>query len=45
MEERCPLASGAVVNRFWADAESGTVWRSEQWAGDGVTLSIEMRGL
>jgi hypothetical protein len=45
VEERCPLASGAVVNRFWADAESGTVWRSEQWAGEGVTLSIEMRGL
>jgi hypothetical protein len=45
VEERCASSAGTVLNRFWADAESGTVWRSEQWAGEGVTLSIEMRGL
>ncbi len=44
VEERCPLSSGTAVSRFWADAETGTVWRSEQWAGDGVTLSIRLHG-
>jgi len=42
VEERCP---GGVTNRFWADAETGVVWRSEQWAGDGVVLSIQMQGI
>lgn len=45
VEERCPLSSGTVTNRFWADAETGVVWRSEQWAGEGVVLSIQMQGI
>lgn len=46
IEERCPLDGGTVVNRFWADAETGAVWRSDQWAGDGVgMLGIQMQGL
>ena len=32
VEERC--GGGArFVNRYWADAETGAVWRSEQWVG------------
>jgi hypothetical protein len=42
VEERC--GGGArFVNRYWADAETGAVWRSEQWVGmDGRPMTIEV---
>ena len=39
VEERCRAGSeGAHTNRFWADAETGTVLRAEQWVGPGLPL-------
>jgi hypothetical protein len=42
VEERC--GGGArFVNRYWADAETGAVWRSEQWIGmDSRPVTIEV---
>jgi hypothetical protein len=42
VEERC--GGGArFVNRYWADAETGAVWRSEQWVGmDDRPVTIEV---
>jgi len=42
VEERC--GGGArFINRYWADAETGAVWRSEQWVGmDDRPLVIEV---
>nr|MCV4208236.1 YjbF family lipoprotein [Roseomonas sp. SXEYE001] len=42
VEERC--GGGArFVNRYWADAETGAVWRSEQWVGmDDRPMVIEV---
>ncbi|WP_052401741.1 YjbF family lipoprotein [Muricoccus aerilatus] len=42
VEERC--GGGArFVNRYWADPETGAVWRSEQWVGmDNRPLVIEV---
>jgi hypothetical protein len=45
VEERCAGAVPSFTNRFWADPATGVVWRSEQWAGDGVgMLSLQLRG-
>jgi hypothetical protein len=42
VEERC--GGGArFVNRYWADAETGAVWRSEQWVGmEDRPMTIEV---
>ena len=42
VEERC--GGGArFLNRYWADPETGAVWRSEQWVGiDNRPLLIEV---
>ena len=42
VEERC--GGGArFLNRYWADAETGAVWRSEQWVGmDDRPMLIEV---
>ena len=42
VEERC--GGGArFINRYWADAATGAVWRSEQWVGiDNRPLLIEV---
>jgi len=42
VEERC--GGGArFVNRYWADGETGAVWRSEQWVGmDSRPMLIEV---
>jgi hypothetical protein len=45
VEERCEGDGATFTNRFWADAATGTIRRSEQWAGEGVgMLTLEMRG-
>lgn len=45
VEERCAGEVPSFTNRFWADPATGVVWRSEQWAGDGVgMLSLQLRG-
>lgn len=37
VEERCRArGAGSFTNRFWADAASGTILRSEQWVGQNV---------
>ena len=38
IEERCGGDVAAFTNRFWADPATGIVWRSEQWAGDGIPM-------
>lgn len=44
VREACTSPAGAFVNRFWADPETGTVLRSEQWVGDEApAVTIEMR--
>ena len=42
VEERC--GGGArFVNRFWADPNTGAVWRSEQWVGlDDRMMTVEV---
>jgi hypothetical protein len=35
LEETC-RGGARFVNRFWADARTGGVFRSEQWIGDGL---------
>ncbi|WP_372622517.1 YjbF family lipoprotein [Falsiroseomonas sp.] len=40
VEERCRGGGLSFTNRFWAEAASGTVRRSEQWAGDGLPLLV-----
>jgi hypothetical protein len=43
VEERCRGSDGsAIVNRFWADPRTGFVWKSDQWAGPGTRISIEV---
>ena len=46
VEERCRTAGeGRFTNRFWADAESGAVLRSEQWIGPALPpLVVEFPG-
>jgi hypothetical protein len=45
VEERCGGDVAAFTNRFWADPATGIVWRSEQWAGDGIPmLRLQRRG-
>jgi hypothetical protein len=45
VEERCAGDVPAFTNRFWADPATGIVWRSEQWAGDGIPmLRVQRRG-
>jgi hypothetical protein len=45
VEERCTGDAASFTNRFWADPATGIVWRSEQWAGDGVSmLALQLRG-
>jgi len=37
VEERCRVPGlSPVINRFWADAETGVVGYAEQWAGPGI---------
>lgn len=37
VEERCRVPGfGPVVNRFWADRETGAVGYAEQWIGPGI---------
>jgi hypothetical protein len=37
VEERCRAGGeGAHLNRFWAEAATGTVLRAEQWVGPGL---------
>jgi hypothetical protein len=44
VEERC-AGAGVFTNRFWVQPESGTVLRSEQWAGDEVgSVTLEFHG-
>ncbi len=31
--ETCEVAGGVVVNDYWIDSRSPTIWRSRQWAG------------
>lgn len=46
VEERCAGDVAPFTNRFWADPATGTIWRSEQWAGDGIgLLSLQLRGM
>lgn len=41
--ERCTGDGAAHTNRFWADLETGFIWRAEQWAGPGQPrLTIEV---
>lgn len=43
VEERCRGSDGAnIVNRFWVDPRTAQVWRSDQWAGPGVRVRIEV---
>jgi hypothetical protein len=45
VEERCSGGGMSFTNRFWAEAETGAILRSEQWAGDEVgPLVLETRG-
>jgi hypothetical protein len=39
VEERCRGAA-RFTNRFWADARSHAVFRSEQWVGEGMPLLV-----
>jgi hypothetical protein len=41
IEERCGGPAGSYVNRFWLDATSGAIWRSEQWVGTGSPITLE----
>jgi hypothetical protein len=46
VEERCGGHVAAFTNRFWADPATGIVWRSEQWAGDGIPmLRLQRQGI
>jgi len=41
VEERCRGGgAGRFTNRFWVEAESGAVLRSEQWIGPGLPLLV-----
>lgn len=43
VEERCRGSDGrSVVNRFWVDPRTGFVWKSDQWAGPGERIRIEV---
>lgn len=44
VEERCVGGGIVFTNRFWIEPASGRVRRSEQWAGDGLSM-LEMRHL
>lgn len=46
VEERCRArGTPGFTNRFWADAESGAILRSEQWVGQGVPpMVVEFSG-
>lgn len=39
LEETC-RGDARFTNRFWADARSGAVFRSEQWVGEGLPLLV-----
>ena len=38
VEEACSGAGPGFTSRFWAEAETGAIRRSEQWVGDDVPL-------
>ncbi|MGG5886829.1 YjbF family lipoprotein [Falsiroseomonas sp. HC035] len=44
LTERCSGDDIDFTNRFWAEAATGAVRRSEQWVGD-ATLTVEAYGL
>lgn len=41
IQERCGGPAGSYVNRFWLDATTGAIWRSEQWVGAGSPIILE----
>jgi hypothetical protein len=46
VEERCAGEDLAFTSRYWAEAATGQVTRSEQWAGDRLPLlQIRMQGI
>jgi hypothetical protein len=43
VQERCRTSEGGTVtNTFWVDPRTGFVWKSDQWAGPGTRISIEV---
>jgi len=40
VQERCAGGGISFTNRFWAEAATGEVRRSEQWAGDAVPMLV-----
>jgi hypothetical protein len=42
IQERCRGGGESFTNRFWADPDSGGVYRSEQWIGPGGPLWVEV---
>jgi hypothetical protein len=43
VQERCRVSEGgAITNTFWVDPRSGFVWKSDQWAGPGTRIAIEV---
>ncbi|MCG7364359.1 YjbF family lipoprotein [Roseomonas sp. ACRSG] len=40
--ERCRGSGESFVNRFWADPETGGIYRSEQWIGPPGPLWVEV---
>ncbi|WP_419899828.1 YjbF family lipoprotein [Roseomonas sp. USHLN139] len=40
--ERCHGPGARFTNRYWADPESGGIWRSEQWVGEAGLLQLEV---
>lgn len=41
VEEACRGAGLAFTNRFWADPATGTVRRSQQWAGETFDVTVQ----
>ncbi len=37
--ETCRGGGISAENYFWADVQTGFIWRAEQWAGDGVVTT------
>ena len=42
LTERCRGNGESFVNRFWADPETGGIYRSEQWIGPQGPLWVEV---
>jgi hypothetical protein len=40
--EECSGTGQGFPNRFWADAQDGRIYRSEQWAGGGAPLVLSV---